>query len=156
MVGQLLALSYLPLGGGGFSGWCATEPPERALFGKLQIHCLTRLGEEKVKGEVGRARKALWTGSQTRMWLDASPGASRWQLSSAGLQEDWRNRQEIHSCSADSSAKRPKQTAEEVCFSGDKLTTLLFQSLCLQVKAEALAGFLCTLTCRGAACSAFC
>lgn len=66
-----------------------------------------------------------------------------------------RNRQEIHSCSADTSAKRPKQTAEEVCFSGDKLTTLLFQSLCLQVKAQAQSGFLPTLTSRGAACGPF-
>lgn len=118
----------------------------------MQIHYLTWLGGERVKGEDEQERKALWMGDQTRIWLDAHSGASRWQLSSAGLQEDWRNRQEIHSCSADTSAKRPKQTAEEVCFSGDKLTTLLFQSLCLQVKAEAQAGFLCTRTCGGPAC----
>lgn len=80
-------------------------------------------------------------------------GSSRWQLSSARLQEaGGTNRQEIHSCSADTSAKRPKQTAEEVCFTGDKLTTLLFQSLCLQVKAEAQVGFPRRLTFRGAAC----
>lgn len=48
-------------------------------------------------------------------------------------------------------AKRPKQTAEEVCFSGDKLTTLLFQSLCLQVKAEAQAVSVHLLTSRDAA-----
>lgn len=52
-----------------------------------------------------------------------------------------RDRQKVHAHAAETAAKRPKQTAEEVCFSGDKLKTLLFQSLCLQVKAEAQAGF---------------
>ena len=98
---------------------------------------LTTLGEERVKGGPERERKAFgwgstWTGS--RLF-----GARRWQLSSARLQEARGTDRKIHAHSAETSAKRPKQAAEEVCFSGDKLTTLLFQSLCLQVEAEAQA-----------------
>lgn len=94
--------------------------------------------------------------------MGSDPDASPWPLCSLAVAAELhvagggcRNRQEIHSCSADTSAKRPKQTAEEVCFSGDKLTTLLFQSLCLQVKPQAQSGLLSTLTSRGAACGPF-
>lgn len=88
------------------------------------------LGGGRVKGK-GRAR-----------------GQPFGQLSLEHLEDG----QEIHPCSAGKSAKRPKQTAGEVFFLGDKRATLLFQSLCLQAKAEAQAGFLGALTSRGAAC----
>lgn len=110
--------------------------------------------KERVK-EGEREGKTLWI-------VGSDPDASPCPLCSLAVAAELhvagggcRNRQEIHSCSADMSAKLPKQTAEEVCFSGDKLTTLLFQSLCLQVKAQAQSGFLPTLTSRGAACGRF-
>ncbi|CAI9170805.1 unnamed protein product [Rangifer tarandus platyrhynchus] len=100
---------------------------------------LTTLGEERVKGGAERERKASGRGSTrtgSRLFRSLEVAAEL-----RAVPRGQRDRQKIQAHSAETAAKLPKQTAEEVCFSGDKLTTLLFQSLCLQVKAEAQAGF---------------
>lgn len=135
-VGHAQDFSYFPVGSGG------TRNPKLASWRVTACLGWEEEGEEPLEKR-GEAPALL-----TWMPLHASTLASVAAESSHSLR--WLEGQTGNPFSAASvSAKRPKQTARQVCLSGDKLTTLLLQNPCLQVKAGVHWGFLSTFASSG-------